>query len=863
LRARLGRLSRVPTIITIYVWLCLLYGWEAWGNRTPWLFTDEVERAQLSRAIATTGRAARRGVPASPESVYSYLIAPAWWVHDTGMAYGIIKGIGVVCMTASIFPAYALARMLVGRGPALFAATACATIPAFAYSSLLSLETIAYTWTVLCFWLIVKALVTRGRWWITASVLASAAAPAVRSELQVIAPAYAAAAALFWFTGDGGRRWRREWSAADWTGAVILLAGVVIATNAFASHHSSELLMATQFYRGRMLEYSLWAAGAVMIGLGILPLVAGVAGLFPASWSDRPRPERAFLSLALPSLLVFGYYTAVKATFLSTVLTVGVAERNLIYVAPLLVLSSVVFLERRQAHPLALAGGGALALYLIQTTPYKMEFHFYSDAPGLSILESANRVIALTPHGAKIALLALLALALALAVIAVTRRGPGSRRAITAAGIFVIAWSLTGEITGARASHEFGGQLLANLPQPYDWIDRATHGAPTAFLGQRISTDPNGIWLLEFWNRSFQAVYSTDGTTVGPGRSRYAGLTSTDGSLDVDPKYKYAVTNEAVNLVGRVVAVKSHLVGGRPSAWTLYRVTRPVRLLNTVEGIFPDGWMGKTRSYANETGTSAYTQFATPGNRRGFLVVDVSRNGGGRELPANVLVRVGKIRLDYTTYGFNSPFMDKVLTARRLHVKRDLNKEFVIPAPPAPFRADVRVWPLFSPHDLNPASGDLRSLGAQVSYRFVPRDPPPVPGKQPDITGFYPDGWISTDASYTNWSTPYQQQGTMDVTISRQNWGGPDVPGHVRVTIGPVGNRFVAGALVFGMTHVTATRTWTLHSKTSTTLSLPTPPPPFQVKVHIDPPFVPSKLDPRVQDARRLGAQVAFAFKPL
>jgi hypothetical protein len=859
---RLRRLAGVPPLITIYAWLCLLYGWESWGERTPWNFTDEVERAQLSRAVAATGRAARRGAAASPESFYSYLIAPAWWIHDTGTSYGVIKAIGVAVMTASIFPAYGLARMLVSRRPALLAATAVAAIPALVYTSLLALEPLAYAWTVLCFWLIVKALTTRGRWWIAASVVAAVAAPAMRSELQVIPVAYTAAVALFWFTGEGGTRWRRAWSLRDWAGFAVLVAGALIVFNAFASHHSGELLTATQQYRDRMLPYSLWAAGAVMIGIGVLPVVAGLAALFPGNWARRPRAERAFLSLAIPSLLVFGYYTAIKATFLSTVLTVSVAERNLIYVAPLLLIATALFFERRQTHPLALAGAAAFALYLIQTTPYHMEVHFYGDAPGFSILQSANRVLAFTPHDAKIALLLVLALSVAVTVAAVLARGRAVRNAIAVAGIFVLAWCLTGQITGARASHEAGSQLLENFPAPYDWIDRATNGAPTAFIGQRVNNGPEGIWLLEFWNRSIQGVYSTDGTTIGPGPSRYAALTSTDGTLDIDPKFKYAVTNEGVNLVGNVVEVKQHYVGGAASPWTLYRVTHPMRLLNSVEGIFPDRWIGKTRDFSKEPGSSAYTQFSTPGNRPGFLVVTVFRLGGGRELPANVLIRVGTIRLDYTSFGFYSPIIDKVIAERRLHVKRNLYKQFVIPAPPAPFRADVSVLPLFSPHDLNPANGDLRELGAQVSYKFVPRDPLPDPGRPPAVTGFYPDGWISTDATYTSWSTPFQQAGTMNVTISRRNWGGPNIPGHVRVTVGPVGTRVVNGDFVFGMTKVTATRTWTVNAKAERTLSLPTPPPPFEVKVHVDPPFVPSKLDLRSTDTRKLGAQVSFDFKP-
>jgi hypothetical protein len=856
------RLTSVPPLIIIYAWLCLLYGWESWGERTPWNFTDEVERAQLSRAIAATGQAARRGVSASPESLYSYLIAPAWWIHDTGTSYAVIKGIGVAVMTASIFPAYALARMLTSRVPAILAATAVAAIPALVYSSLLALEPLAYAWTVLCFWLIVKALTTRGRWWIAASVAASALAPAIRSELEVIPAAYLVAVGLFWFTGQGGHRWRHGWSIRDWAGFSMLLAGVLIFVNAFAAHHSVELVTATQLYRDRLLPYSLWAAGAVMIGIGILPLVAGLAALFPGRWSNRTDAERAFLALCVPSFLAFGYYTAVKAVFLSTVLTVGVAERNLMYVAPLLLIGTALFFEQRQAHPLALAGAAAFALYLIQTTPYHMEVHFYGDAPGLSILQSANRVLAFTPHDARVALYVVLVLSAGVAIAAVVARGRAVRSAIAVAGIFVLAWCLTGQITGARASHEAGNQLLANFPSPYDWIDRATHGTPTVFIGQRLDNGPEGIWLLEFWNRSIQGVDSTDGTTIGPGPSGYAALVSKNGALNVDPKFKYAVTNEGVNLGNDVVQVQQHYVGGAASPWTLYRLTRPARLLNSVEGVFPDGWFGKTRSYSKEPGTSAYTQFATPGNRRGYLIVTVSRRGGGRGLPATAQVKVGTVRLDATSFGFNSPLIDKVLIVKRLHVKHDLYKQFVIPTPRPPFRAEVSVLPLFSPHDLNPGSSDLRDLGAQVSYAFVPFNPPPVEGKPSDVNGVYGDGWISSDATYTQWSTPFQQPGTMNVNISRQTWGGPDVPGRVRVSIGPVGYRPGASALALRQTSVTAVRTWTVHSKTDRTLSLPTPPPPFQVHVHIDPTFVPAKLDPRVHDTRKLGAQVQFEFKP-
>ena len=46
------------------------------------------------------------------------------------------------------------------------------------------------------------------------------------------------------------------------------------------------------------------------------------------------------------AVLVFGFYTAVKAAFLSTVFSTVVEERNLIYLAPLCFIAMALALER-------------------------------------------------------------------------------------------------------------------------------------------------------------------------------------------------------------------------------------------------------------------------------------------------------------------------------------------------------------------------------------------------------------------------------------------------------------------------------------------------------------------------------------
>ena len=153
----------------MFIWLAALYAYQSWRHSSPWLFTDELELTQLSRSIADTGEAARRGEPHFFETLYTYLTAPAWWINSTAQAYDLVRYIGVFTMTAVVFPTYFLARTIVGKPASLFAAAGAGAVPALAYSQVISEEALAYPYAALCFFLIAKAiavphaLVDRGR----------------------------------------------------------------------------------------------------------------------------------------------------------------------------------------------------------------------------------------------------------------------------------------------------------------------------------------------------------------------------------------------------------------------------------------------------------------------------------------------------------------------------------------------------------------------------------------------------------------------------------------------------------------------------------------------------------------------------
>src|SRR6266540_4701383 len=496
-RTLVDRLLAAVPLLSIFLWLCIFYAVEAWAHGTPWLFGDELELTQLSRSIAETGHAARRGEPHSFNTLWAYVLAPAWRIDNTHTAYATVKYIGVIVMTLTAFPAYGMARMVVGRNAALFVAAASAAIPALAYSSMIVEEPLAYPYSTLCLFLILKLLVAPSRWWLGGTLVACAIAPLVRGELGVVPVVLVLAALLLVWRSDWITRWRAGWTTWDWVGLVVLLIGAGVILSAFLGHHSYEWRVVTDIYKNRMLDLGLNAAGALTIGLGVLPVVAGLASLWRAPGERPTREVSSFRSLLLAAIVAFGVYTAVKSAYVSTVFGTYTYERNLIYLAPLLFVGTGLWLERRRLHPVALAVSAGFVLVLLLTTPYELGQEISYNAPGLAILQQANRYLALDHTGAKIGLLALLAFSLVLLLVPrFVRRG--AAWLAVAVGVALLAWNLTGELAFASASNRSADRFDDNIRRPLTWVDDHTGGAPTLYIGQQM-TDQNGEWLLEFW----------------------------------------------------------------------------------------------------------------------------------------------------------------------------------------------------------------------------------------------------------------------------------------------------------------------------------------------------------------------------
>lgn len=738
----LDRFYRAIPLAAAFFWLAVLYGWQTRGHVTPWLFTDELKYTHYSRSIADSGVASERHHSASFDTLYTYFIAPFWWIDNVHTAYSAVKYAGAMVMTSAMFPAYFLARMVVSRNWALFAAIASVATPALAYGSFIIEEPLAYPVCTLGFFLIARSLVDRRARWIVSATLVTLFSTFVRGQLAILIVVYVIAIIFLAWTSEKARQWRSTWTTWDWVGFVVLAIGAVIVFSASVGAFSQSWIISTGYYRHRMIELGLWAAGAFTIGLGLLPVLS-LAALVRPRGEQWTRELRAFVAVTASAVLVFGFYTAVKAAFLSTVFSTVVEERNLIYLAPLCFISMALALERRSVRWWALAASGGLVLYVILTTPYQLDLYPYADALGFGIVQMANRELSYDNGDVKLMLV--LVLVVCLAFLLAPRLVRGRRYAglgvAIAACAFVLAWNVAGEVSASNGVNNFSQNLLANFPSPPTWIDDATGGKPAIYLGQQI-TDPQGIWLMEFWNRGLTYVWSLDGTAPPPGRQAPGYVTpdaQPDGTLvgksipqGNPPGVDFMVADNSIQVAGKelvrpnIVSVITkdefgfpiHKEVTTPAPWRLLRIDRPLRLASTPTGISSDGWA--TPPLGSEKGVpafSAYNQFSTPEDKPGFIRIVVSRAGWrGRDKPGHVTIRVGEL----IRGADKQPSLGTVRQVLHWTVHAGKTRVFYVPASP-PTRVEVTVSPTFSPYEFG--GSDRRELGAQVSYAFAEKRP--------------------------------------------------------------------------------------------------------------------------------------------
>ena len=489
----------------------------------------------------------------------------------------------------------------------------------------------------------------------------------------------------------------------DHIAAALVLVAVLLVLNRILGPHASQWHTVTTSWRGRMWSLGMQATEALALGLGLFPLVGGLASL----WIPERRHDpswRAFAAFTAAAIVTVWTYTAVKAAYLSTVFATRVEERNLIYLAPLLLVGTVVWLcSHRRWLPGTLAAW-AFTTWLVLYYGYQLDYPYF-EAPGYGIATLANR----SWHWDQPTIRIGLAVASGV-LLARPARHPGAARARAGTnGDHRARSGGGGDVDARRRDHEREriGQRLQGLRRrarkPLDWVDRATGRAPTTFIGQNISSgDALGIDMLEFWNRSLKNIWSLDGSAPGPGGTLTPDLANRDGKLTSDPGFDYALTTNDVDLVGPVVARRPGL--------TLRRIVHhPWALRQSVYGVSNDGWISAPEATGAATGRFAYFG---PERTPGTLTVVVGRKGfcSSTAPRTHVVVRVGPVALDQQ----RAPVVAHAQRTVRFVLPNCSQKAISLTVTP-PVAVQVTASPTFSPLDYG--HGDNRHLGGAGRLR--------------------------------------------------------------------------------------------------------------------------------------------------
>jgi hypothetical protein len=430
----------------------------------------------------------------------------------------------------------------------------------------------------------------------------------------------------------------------------------------------------------------------------VIPVLFTLAWAFGARGSLRQ--DRALFALLTSAVVAFALYASVKASYESTVFSIRVWERNVIYIAPLIFVVSARWVVAGRRRPLALIVAAGAAAYLLGTTPYHAYEHFYSDAPGLAILQWLNRTWAFTITDLEYLLFGILAFGVLLAL-AVGHGDRMQRRIVhhvvsgvlvlTAVG--VLAWNITGEIAAANASNSFS-KTIAALPSPPDWVDRATGREPTLFVGQQIENS-NTFWSIEFWNQAIQNVWTVDSSSPGIGQTWTPDFAGVDGEVAA-PRIdnRWGIAPPSVTLAGR----HKELAGGLQ----LYELDQPIRITSFTLDVSPDGWMGDK---------SSFVVFGKPDAAPGTVLVSASRLASCGDIPpARLTIRLTRLRIN----GDLQPVPGHLLAEKRLVVRSNPceGRHVRLRARP-PFRIEVSATGFFEP-------ADGRKLSVQIGYAFKP-----------------------------------------------------------------------------------------------------------------------------------------------
>ena len=683
--------------------------WLGFRVPTPWIMSDELIYSEMAKSFASVGHFLIRGQPAGISAVgYPLLISPAWLFGPVATAYGIAKAINAALVSLTAIPVYIwTARLVRNRWWGVVAAALVLLMPALLYSGMLMTENAFLPTFVFAAWAIAIALERPTVWTQTLSLIAVGLVCVFRVQgivLLLVLPTAVLLKVALDIRGDAAiRSWprvlrelRRFWP----TGAALGLAvaGYVVYKIAHGASLSSGLGaysdVANAHYSVRDgARWALYHFAEIPLAFGVVPASAFLLLFALAVWRGTPNSqERAFLAVTTSALV----WVVLQVALFASRFSFRVEERYMFVLGPLFLVALVLWLDRGLPRPLVPAViAAAVPAALMATLPLGslLNVSIFSDTFGLIPFLRQSEL-----HGLSFARTLLLggAVAAGLLFLLVPRRvAPIAVPLAVATFLSLTTHSVDGAIRGyASGLSQAGGTGGAR-----SWIDdtvgRQAHVGYVYGTSTDLFAEASALWQTEFWNRSVKQVFNLGSPEPTGFAETTLTLDSRTGRLAAAgavPAPKYVVAANGFDVAGAVVATHPPFV--------LYRVRQPLRAASSIQGVYGDGWTGSD---------AAYLRYSTPQDRGGIVRLTLSRAAwGGPDVPGHVRIRVLALR------GNRTP-----ITTRRWVIHSSRTRTLNLATPRPPFEVSVHVHPTFSPSKFG--LPDTRQLGAQATFRFLPR----------------------------------------------------------------------------------------------------------------------------------------------
>ncbi len=564
------------------------------GMPGPFIFVDELIYSELARSFAAGGHFLVRGVPTSGYGVvYPVLVSPAYRIFDNlPSAYTAVKTINSLVMSLAAVPAYLLARRMLTKELALFAALLTVAVPSMVYTGTVMTENVFYG----LFLIVMLALVgmlerpTAAR---QAALLALVVvAYLTRAQSLAFAPAVVVAPVLFAFFERRPLRSAFERFAVLY-GAIVAGGALLVVVQVARGRSLGALLgaysvVSDQSYSVRQVaDFTLWHAADLSLYVGVIPLAASI--LVAARARGETREVQSFLAAAIPLAVSF---TLVVAAFSTRFASDRIHERNLFQLAPLLFIGLLVWVTRHDAGasrswPLSIAAVAAAA-----SVPLTIPYTRFIGEPVRGDTLALLPVWTINRHflaGSVLLTVGLVCAGLGATVVLVPRRTALALPVVVLAWFALLAQPVFAGPHGFR--HSSAGAVFQGIRGvDRDWVDAAVpKGARVPVLWTGPPADQFVVWQNEFFNRAIGQVYYTRRPTDGginEKRIRFdrRGFAHTDGGRLVRPHY--LLTDGGVTPDGSLIAVDEH-------GESLWRLRGPLFSTTSVVGLYPDTWSRK------------------------------------------------------------------------------------------------------------------------------------------------------------------------------------------------------------------------------------------------------------------------------